>query len=183
MSEEISILKSVCYELEQAGIPYMLTGSFAVNMYAVPRMTRDIDIVVEIQQEDTEKILKIFEKDFYINENSINEAIEHQGMFNIIHNELIFKVDFIVRKDTPYRQTEFQRKRQICFDDISIWIVAPEDLIISKLFWAKNSYSEMQLKDIKNLIKNIKDLDSEYISKWIKSLELEAVFKEIEAYA
>ena len=46
MSDEIDILKLVCQCLEQVDIPYMLTGSFAANFYAVPRMTRDIDIVM-----------------------------------------------------------------------------------------------------------------------------------------
>jgi len=43
MSEELNILKLVCQKLELANIQYMLTGSFAANFYAVPRMTRDLE--------------------------------------------------------------------------------------------------------------------------------------------
>jgi hypothetical protein len=34
----------VTEKLEEAGIPYMITGSMAANFYAIPRMTRDIDL-------------------------------------------------------------------------------------------------------------------------------------------
>ena len=49
MSEESEVLKEVCRRLEAADISYMLTGSVAANFYAVPRMTRDIDIVIEVK--------------------------------------------------------------------------------------------------------------------------------------
>ncbi len=161
----------------------MLTGSFAANFYAVPRMTRDIDIVIAIENPDAEKIFQLFKNDFYICRDSIIEAIEHESMFNIIHNEFVFKIDFIIRKHAFYRENEFQRRRQILLDDVSIWIVAPEDLIISKLFWAKDSESEIQIKDVRNLFLSIKNLDNEYIHKWIKALDLEPIYKKVKADA
>jgi hypothetical protein len=179
MSGEFEVLKLVCHRLEQEAIPYMLTGSFAANFYAVPRMTRDIDIVIEIQKADADRLFQIFQKDFYVSRSSIDEAIEHKGMFNIIHNDFVFKVDFIIRKDSTYRNTEFQRKRQVFLDMAFIWIVAPEDLIISKLSWAKDSSSEMQLKDVKNLLLTLRDLDKEYLHSWVQTLKLDHVYQKV----
>lgn len=48
MSEELEVLKDVAHRSDDLGIPYMLTGSFSANFYAVPRMTRHIDLVVEL---------------------------------------------------------------------------------------------------------------------------------------
>ena len=48
MSEELAVLKLVSERLKSAGIPYMITGSIASNFYAVPRMTRDVDLVIEL---------------------------------------------------------------------------------------------------------------------------------------
>jgi hypothetical protein len=177
MSEEINILKLVCKKLEQANVPYMITGSFAANFYAIPRMTRDLDVVIEVQRTDAKLLFQIFQNEFYIDQNSILEAIEHQGMFNIIHNDSVFKIDFIIRKDSNYREIEFKRKQKIELDGVSIWVVAPEDLIISKLAWAKESFSEMQLGDIRNLFRTIKTLDRNYIDKWVKNLELNQVYE------
>lgn len=176
MPIELDILKQVCGQLNDYEIPYMLTGSFAANFYATPRMTRDIDIVIEIRLAEVAKIFQIFQKDFYVDKVSINEAIKHQSMFNIIHNEQVFKIDFIVRKDDEYRLVEFKRKQRICLDDVSIWIVSPEDLIISKLFWAKDSLSEIQIRDVKNLLLTVHQLDLDYIREWIDKLNLALIY-------
>ena len=43
----LELLEEVCNKLEEINIPYMLSGSLAMNVYTVPRMTRDIDIVIK----------------------------------------------------------------------------------------------------------------------------------------
>jgi len=177
--KEIEVLKIVCSKLDQQKIPYMITGSFAANFYAIPRMTRDLDIVIEIKDFDIKKLLSVFGSEFYIDRDSISEAIKHQGMFNIIHNETIFKIDFIVRKDTKYREIEFQRKVQMPIDETHVWIVSPEDLVISKLDWGKDSASEMQIKDVKNLIDSYVDLDKEYIKYWVTELNLVDMYEKV----
>lgn len=179
MTQELDLLKLVCQKLEQAHISYMLTGSLAANCYATPRMTRDIDIVIEILKTDVDTVYQIFQEDFYVDKDQISEAIKYKNMFNIIHNDSVFKVDFIVRKDSLYRTTEFQRKRSIKIDDREIWIVAPEDLIISKLLWAKDNFSAMHINDARNLVQTIKDIDNEYLMHWIKTLQLEQVYEKV----
>ncbi len=99
-------------------------------------------------------------------------------MFNVIHNEAIVKVDFIVRKNSEYRKLEFSRRKYFDFEGMKIAIVSPEDLVISKLFWAKESHSEMQIKDIKNLMASVENLDYNYIKKWVKELGIENIFNE-----
>lgn len=118
MNEELEVLKTVTHALHNAGIGYMVTESIAMNYYAFPRMTRDIDIVIEMQEKDTAIIVNLFEDDFYIDQDSTKQAIHNHGMFNIIHNEYVIKIDFIVKKSSPYRQTEFQRKRQIVIEEV-----------------------------------------------------------------
>ena len=177
--EEFEILKEVCQRLEKANIPYMITGSIASNLYAVPRMTRDVDIVIQVKKEDANRLLEIFKGDFYIDSESVKEAIEKQGMFNIIHNQYVFKVDFIVRKDSPYHELEFERRRQIKMEGVSIWIVTLEDLILSKLFWAKDSLSELQLGDVRNLLETQREIDRAFLEKWIHSLGLESTYAKV----
>ncbi len=179
MSEEFEVLKMVCQRLKGAGIPYMITGSIATNIYTVPRMTRDIDVVIEVKKEDTNRLLNIFKDGFYIDAESVKEAVEKQGMFNIIHNEYMFKIDFIIRKDSPYRKLEFKRQQKIEIEGIKISIVSIEDLILSKLFWAKDSLSEMQLGDVRNLLETAKDIDMRYLKEWIRPLGLQGVYDKV----
>ena len=179
MNEELKVLKEVCQKFDAAGIAYMITGSIAANIYAIPRMTRDIDIVIEIKPEEADQLCSLFRNNFYLDKPSILEAIKTRGMFNIIHTEAVFKVDFIIRKDSPYRQLEFQRRRRTQMEGAPLWVVAPEDLILSKLFWAKDSASELQLGDVRNLLRTLKDIDRNYLEKWVDSLGLNAIYAQV----
>lgn len=179
MIDEIRVLKIVVKRLESARIPYMITGSIAANFYTTPRMTRDIDIVIEVEEKDAGTLFSLFSSDFYVDKNSIRNAIHNKQIFNIIHSEGIVKVDFIIRKDTNYRNLEFKNRRSIVFEGQKIFIVSPEDLILSKLFWARESLSEMQIRDVNNLFKTIHNLDRGYIEKWVHELELDEVYNEV----
>ena len=50
-------LKTVVHILDQAEVPYMLTGSLASSYYAVPRTTRDIDFVVDSSESGIERLV------------------------------------------------------------------------------------------------------------------------------
>jgi len=176
MSEELEVLKEVARRLDGTGIAYMITGSTAANFYAVPRMTRDIDIVVELSERDIGKFILAFEKDHYLEPETVREAVKNKGMFNLIHDQYIIKVDFVVRKDTPYRRREFSRKKKISVDGENLYIVAPEDLILSKLVWAKDSKSEIQLRDVQNLLQSVKGLDRRYLARWGKQLGVDSLY-------
>lgn len=95
MINELEVLKIVVKRLESAGIPYMITGSIAANFYTTPRMTRDIDIVIKIGENSAEMLFSLFSNDFYIDKDSIKNAIRNKQIFNIIHKEGIVKIDFI----------------------------------------------------------------------------------------
>ena len=179
MNEELEVLKDVTRSLNNAEIAYMITGSIAMNYYAFPRMTRDIDMVLEIQTKDIATIVSLFNKNFYVDQDSIEQAVNSHEVFNIIHNEYVIKIDFIVKKTAEFRQIEFQRRRQIVIDKVSMWIVSPEDLILSKLWWAKDSFSEMQMADIKNLLDSSDDIDNIYIEKWIDEMNLKDIYRKI----
>lgn len=179
MNEQFEILKSVIERLEGADIAYMLSGSMAMNYYAQPRMTRDIDIVVELMLDDAERVMALFQHDFYLDEEMVHNAIFKQGLFNIIHNDWLVKVDFIVRKNTPYRQEEFLRRQQVNIDGFTAWLVSAEDLLLSKLLWAKDSHSEMQLNDIRNIITSVSQLDWRYINHWAAILSVGELLNEV----
>lgn len=178
MSEELEVLKIVTVRLNRANIAYMISGSMAANYYTVPRMTRDIDIVVELKDADIDRFVSLFEKDFYVDKKMIRDEVSLQGMFNLIHNQYVIKIDFIVRKDTEFQNISFSRRKKVSIEKNLMWFISAEDLILAKLLWAKDSHSEMQFKDIKNLIMTVNNLDSRYIERWISKLNLGKIYKE-----
>ena len=168
----IELLKYTCIELDKKNIEYMLSGSVAMNLYATPRMTRDIDIVINLKKEDTEKFLSVFSGHYYFNPDTIATEIEKGGMFNILDKETGYKIDFMIKKNSPFRQTEFDRKQRIKVFDFEAWVVSVEDLIISKLIWTQTHVSERQIQDARNLLVSRK-MDTAYIQKWCKAMKLE----------
>jgi hypothetical protein len=173
---EIDIVRDISRSFEQADIPYMLTGSMAMNYYAQPRMTRDIDVVIAISQEDVAGVAALFRPDYYLSEQSIRESLAHESIFNLIHHESVIKVDCIIRKSSEYRRIEFERRQKISIRDFTTFIVSKEDLIISKLAWAKDSHSEIQLGDVRNLLAT--GFDSEYLEHWTRELGLVSLLNE-----
>ncbi|MGH7263495.1 MAG: nucleotidyl transferase AbiEii/AbiGii toxin family protein [Candidatus Rokuibacteriota bacterium] len=179
MTEELEVLTTVGRRLDALGVPYMITGSMAVNYYAVPRMTRDIDIVVELSGREAERLCQAFQDDFYVDRDAVRRAIDERGLFNLIHVASVVKVDFVVRKDSDYRRQEFARRRRIRVEDEELTLVTPEDLIISKLDWARHSHSELQLADVRNVLASVPNLDEAYLAHWTGRLGLEALYHEV----
>jgi hypothetical protein len=177
MLTELDILRDVTRKFDQLNIQYMLTGSLAMSYYSQPRMTRDIDLVVNISQTSIKKMETLFIADYYISIDSVINAIDNEFMFNLIHTESSIKVDCIVRKKEEYRLTEFERRQKIRLTDFDIYIVSKEDLIISKLIWFKDSNSELQKKDIKNLL--VSGYDNDYLQRWIVRLNLKKHYEDV----
>jgi hypothetical protein len=170
MKNEIDVLRDLAGKFARVGIEYMLTGSLAMNYYAQPRMTRDIDIVVAVDSKDAETIASLFSSDYYVVREAIVRAIARQSVFNLIHHETVIKVDCIVRKSSYYRREEFERRSTVTLQDFTFWIASKEDLIISKLDWARDSRSELQLRDVRNLLAT--GCDVAYLEKWTRELGL-----------
>lgn len=162
MSDQLEILKIVARRLKKESIRYMVSGSVAMNFYAQPRMTRDIDIIVDLQRKDADRPINLFRQDFYIDGDAVRSAIRRQGIFNVIHLDRIVKVDFIVRQESAYRRREFERRRRAEIEGVELWLVSAEDLVLSKVIWARDSRSEVQLNDARNLLESVADLDLQY---------------------
>ena len=168
----LQLLEKIVKSLETANITYMVSGSVALNTYTIPRMTRDIDIVIELQKKDIDLFCKIFESGFYIDPETVQEEVKRRGMFNVIDHQTGYKIDFIIRKNSEYRLLEFERRVRTNVYGFDIWLVSIEDLILSKLVWIQELQSERQMNDIQNLLEN-DTVDHAYIHHWCQKLDLQ----------
>jgi hypothetical protein len=177
MTTELDVLGLVSDRLAANSVPFMLTGSFALAYYATPRMTRDLDIVVALNERDVEPLVAAFAPDFYIDADAARTAILSERMFNLMHLESAVKVDFIVRKSAEFRRVEFARRQPVAIAGIQTWIVSREDLILSKLVWALDSNSELQRRDIQQLL--VGTIDVDYIRRWAPPLGVTMLLDEL----
>ena len=175
---ELLALRDVCTRLDGAGIAYMLTGSLAMSFYARPRMTRDIDLVIALEDADSLRLIEALGADYHADVGAIASAIKGARPWNIIHLPSVVKIDLIPRKDTPYRRAEFERRRRVDLAGVPLWIVSVEDLILSKLEWSRQSRSEQQCRDVKLLLAS--PLDRAYLEQWGTRLSLTSWLSEIE---
>jgi predicted nucleotidyltransferase len=169
--EQNSVLRDCAGRFEKLGIAYMLTGSMAMVHYAMPRMTADIDLVIEIKIEDVEKIIGEFEPDYYVPHGAVRRSAYAKSMFNLLHQKSLIKIDCIARKENEYQKIAFARHKRVDYAGFEVWIISQEDLILSKLNWAKKTGSEMQLRDVTNLLHQ--DFDKDYLSVWANKLGIE----------
>lgn len=146
---ELSALQDLCTRLDGAGIAYMLTGSLAMTLYARPRMTRDIDLVVALDPAAAHTLTDALGADYYADKDAIAEGFRQLRPCNVIHLLTVVKIDIIPRKPGEYRRTEFERRRKVDFPGIELWIASREDLILSKLEWARESGSELEMRDVR----------------------------------
>lgn len=166
--------------LDQVEIPYMVTGSFAVNFFGIPRTTHDIDFVVEIRASDAERFADAFPRDFYADADMIRQAVAQQSMFNIIDPTSGVKIDFWIVKRNPFDQERFRRRREQTVFGESVFMPTPEDTIISKLLWYQEAQTDKHLNDARGVWEIQKEsLDQDYLNRWVTRLGLEKIFEKV----
>ena len=135
------------------------------------------DLVLNVAFEQIDLLITTFEIEYYVDRQAIRRAIAERSMFNLIHNDTIIKLDCIVLKSDQYHQEEFARRKLVSLGEFETWIVSREDLILSKLHWARDSKSELQLRDVKNLLAS--DCDMSYLYSRAEQLGVKALLMEV----
>ena len=176
MQNQLDIVRDISARLDAADIGYMLTGSMAMNYYAQPRTSRNLDFVIALRAADAELMVRLFSPDYQISREAVDSAIAQQSLFNLIHQKDRLKVNVIIGQQTKYRLNEFHRRQRVKIENFKTWIVSKEDLIISKLHWARKSHSARQLNDVKNLIAT--GCDQIYIQQWTQALGVFRLWQE-----
>ena len=83
----------------------------------------------------------------------MKDAMQHHSSFNLIHYETAFKVDIFIRKLRAFDQMQLARRKKavIATDpDQSVYVISPEDTILSKLEWYRmgGEVSDRQWRDV-----------------------------------
>jgi hypothetical protein len=174
-NEIFDTLNDVVDRLNDLGVEYMVTGSVAMSSYVPARATMDIDVIIEIGQSDIQRFAQRFDGDYYVSLESIRDARARNSMFNVMSFATGMKVDFIMRKPNEFEAAKFNRRRRSKIGEIAFWVISKEDLILSKLWWAKDSHSERQFEDVRRLIES--GTDAAIIDEEIKTQGLSEVWK------
>lgn len=152
----------------------MLTGSFASAHHGAPRSTMDIDLIIAATTDQLRAFVRSLPASaYYVELDTALEAHKRESMFNVIDLATGWKVDFIFRKSRPFSREEFSRRNLAKVEGAPIFVASVEDVLLAKLEWAKMSQSQRQIQDVVSILKlKNRELDRQYIEKWVAALAL-----------
>ena len=180
--EQPDVLRFAVNTLERLQIPYLVVGSFASSIWGEPRLTMDIDIVIDLRSDQIVPLCQAFPApEFYISEAAVREAVTRRRQFNVLHPTSANKIDFMIPRDDAWSRLQLTRGRQRQYDgEIDLQVCSPEDVIIAKMRFYKEGQSPKHLRDIAGVLDlQGESLDREYIAKWARAMQLQEVWHTI----
>jgi hypothetical protein len=174
------VLQRISSALDRAEIAYMLTGSFAGAYYGSLRSTQDIDLVISGSELELKEFFRALPDDeYYADLSAALDAFRRESLFNVIDLKSGWKIDMIIRKSRPFSLEEFRRRRRVNMTEASIFVASPEDVILSKIEWAKLGRSQRQIEDAAAILKiHQNSLDRRYLEKWVEELILQSEWQD-----
>lgn len=161
--------------LEKLDVAYAIGGSVAAMAYSEPRLTIDIDIVLDVQVEQLKRVVgEVSRWQIYISplETILETNIPYGLPFNVIDGSIGAKADFYVAKNTGLDVSAMARRRRLAWDKESgaeAWFLSPEDVILYKLHYYRmgGEVSQKHPIDIAKMLTLIgSELDMAYIERW-----------------
>jgi hypothetical protein len=173
------VLGRIAAALGMAGVPYMLTGSYASSIYGTGRATYDVDFVIDPTHVQLHRFVALLPtSEYYVDLATALDSLARRSQFNVVDLETSWKADLIIRKDRPFSITEFARRIEAEYCDRPITIATAEDIILAKLEWAKQGGSRRQVEDAAGILKARRDLDRGYLDYWVAELGIENEWRE-----
>jgi hypothetical protein len=175
--QDIAAIRILTDVLDELNIGYAIGGSLASSAYGAVRFTQDADITVEPFGPIAEKLFEALKDNFYISKEAMYQALQSRSSFNVIHFATAFKIDIFIRADNEFQRQILSRSRKLKIGDgkKAIVFVSPEDIILLKLDWYRQSEctSERQWSDVQGVLDaRAKSLDFVYLKNWAEKLEL-----------
>jgi len=180
--EQSDLLRYAVDVLDRLGIPYMVVGSIASGAYGEPRMTLDIDIVVDLREEQVDSFCAAFAlPEYYVSPEAARKAVYMRRQFNVLHPTSGHKIDFMVAGEDEWGRSQLKRRGKLqLLPDRDVFTSSAEDIIISKMRYYRQSQQEKHLRDITGIIRiRGEKLDRAYIARWAEEFYLTDIWHTI----
>ena len=183
---EQELLSRLVGTLEQAGVPYLLTGSFASSLQGYPRAVENLDLVARLEATGLRELKESFPPPgCELDEEAALRAVGRGESFALLDAESGIRVDFWPASDSPFDRSRFARRRVEDFQGLRLTVSAPEDTVLSKLYWGVRwGEAEKQAEDALGVYElQHSRLDLEYLRRWAAELGVAGELAELEKKA
>jgi len=165
MTDQNSLVLRIADALTASGIPYLLAGSFASNYHGIPRSTKEEDFVLHLSGGVGRDFAARLGEEFEFDPQLSFETVTGTYRQLIRHRHSEFKFELFLLSQDPHDQQRFARRREEVLFGRKVWLLTPEDVIISKLRWVRTQDTD----DVRNVLSVQRDrLDWPYIEHWCR---------------
>jgi hypothetical protein len=145
----------VIHVLERLDIPYMVVGGFAAILYGQPRLTIDVDVVVDMEPRHVDPFVAAFPiPDYYVSKEAVRDSLRRRYLFNVIQPTTGAKVDLIPLPRDRFTREAFHRRQRVTYDEEgrAAAFMAPEDVVVAKLRAYEETESDRHLRDAESVL-------------------------------
>ncbi len=162
------ILESLARALERRGIRYVVIGGQAALLYGEPRLTRDIDVTIDLGPEGLPEMISVAEElGWRVLTDSPSEFVRKRMVLPLLEASSGVRID-LVFSSSPYEKQAMDRVRRVLIGQAEVTFTSVEDMIISKIV----SGRPRDLDDVRAVLLKNPDLDLKYIHRWLEELEV-----------
>ena len=165
--------------LERHQIRFHLTGGLTGTAYGEPRMTQDIDLVVDPAQISLsldDFLDSLAESDFMFDESAIREAVNAASMFQLLDEREVLKLDIYPRE---LIEGELSRSEMMeIFEGAMLPVVSRVDAAASKLAWISKG-SHKSRRDLRAIHRGASQQQQAELAVLAEKLELGELLAEV----
>jgi hypothetical protein len=153
---EHNLFRIFVSRLNKLSIPYMITGAVASIIYGEPRLTNDIDLVINMESDDVETFAEAFPiEEFYCPPPEVIRleiGRSQRGHFNLIHHETGFKADIYTSGQAELHHWGLNNRKSVDVEGETFWLAPVEYVILRKLEYYRKGESQKHLRDISSIL-------------------------------
>jgi predicted nucleotidyltransferase len=171
MTDLAQALRAFAELFEQMGIRYVVMGGLAVRVHGIPRPTHDVDFTLAISRERLPELYaRVRALGFTVPQEYEGGWVDQVAGMPLVKFRLYLHrrgvdIDAFLA-ETPFQEQILSRRQRVALDNLEVWLVSPEDLILLKLLAGR----PRDIADIGDILFTQGRLDEAYLRRNAKSL-------------
>jgi hypothetical protein len=171
MDDLVRVIADACLTFETRGLTFAIMGGIAVRAYGIPRATYDVDVVVAAPRTELPALFAaIRERGYTVPEVYDSGWVDTVAGMPLVKFRLYLQgrgIDIdVFLAESQFLKSVLSRRRREMVDDLGVWLVSPEDLILLKLIASR----PRDIADVGDVLFTSGQLDEPYMREWADRL-------------